>query len=90
MTWNLYIEEDWNGDQGGFKMEIIELETGQVRNFTIYTSDATSKVVYLLHPYYTYTCRIAAYNMQGTGPYAQASIKLPQDGGYKHMTTILK
>ena len=80
VTWNAYQIEDWNGDRGGFKINIIDIESGKVRNFTIPNSDATNTVVYSLHPYYTYNCRIAAYNARGTGPYAQGYIQLPEDG----------
>ena len=80
ITWNAYEDEEWNGNHGGFKIEITEMESGEVMNITIHSSSASSKTVHSLHPYYTYECRIAAFNVQGTGPYAEAILQLPQDG----------
>lgn len=84
ISWNVLKDEEWNGEKVGFKIEITEMESGQVRNLTIRNSAITSTVVSSLHPYYTYNCSIAAYNTEGTGPYARASLKLPPDSGSMH------
>ena len=66
-------------DRIGFKISITEMESGQVRNLTR-ESAVTSSVISMLHPYYNYHCNVAAYNTQGTGPFAYASLRFLEDG----------
>ena len=82
ITWNTYREEDWSGDQGGFKIEITEQESGQVLNYTVLGSSSTSKALHSLHPHYHYQCRLAAYNSAGIGPYATNVTQMPQKGQF--------
>ena len=86
IRWTALQDEQWNGNRVGFRIEITELESGRVRHLTIHNSAATSTIVSSLHPYYTYRCRIAAYNIIGTGPYASMSITMPQDGKQRCFT----
>ena len=80
ISWNTLQDREWNGESIGFQIYITELESGQVRNLTIRDIAVTSSVVSMFHPLYNYHCSVAAYNTQGTGPFAYASLRLPQDG----------
>ncbi len=80
IRWSVLADEEWNGNSIGFKIEIIEAESGSTRLRTVGNRAATSTTISSLKPYYTYHCRLAAFNSVGTGPYVNNSITLPQDG----------
>ena len=81
LQWALLSAEEWNGDQRGFTISIVELESSQMMSVVVRTSASTSYTVSSLHPFYNYQCSIAAYNSAGTGPYSDTvSVMLPPDG----------
>ena len=81
LRWTSPPEAEWNGERGGFRILLVETETNTQRRITLPNSGATSYRIANLHPFYSYTCRIAAYNSAGTGPYsATVSAMLPPDG----------
>jgi len=78
LSWTDLAEAEWNGDTVGFRIEVLEVESGILRNFTV-TNMATARVVDLLHPCYTYHCKVTAYNSVGTGPATNTSLTMPED-----------
>lgn len=81
INWVSLPSSDWNGDRQGFRITILESESGQTTNLLLRNSAATSFRVLSLHPFYTYHCRVAAFNSAGTGPYSDnVTLTLPQDG----------
>ena len=64
---------------------ITEVETGAVMTLV---TEATSLTVPSLHPYYTYSCTVAA-ETTGLGPYSYpVEIQLPESGTYTPAVAI--
>ena len=63
------------------------VETG--RDFTVY-SNTTQVTLEHLHPFYTYTCRIAAETV-GRGPFSEyITIQLPEAGLPKFVAACVR
>jgi len=79
ISWTAPFASDRNGIIREYRINITEVITGRV----IYlTSSSTSVVAVGLHPYYNYTCVIAAVTV-AAGPFSQTvQITTPEDGRY--------
>jgi hypothetical protein len=80
ITWSPPLREDQNGNILHYGINITDLQSGEVTQFT--TSDSvTSIVIQHLHPHYYYNYTITAFTSVGNGPYSPSnSIQMPQDG----------
>ena len=77
LSWQPPAPENQNGIIVHYIINITEMETGRLLSFTVNT---TTLSVPTLHPFYTYTCVVAAVTV-GIGPYsATVEVKLPEDG----------
>lgn len=75
--WDAIALENQNGILRHYLVSVLELETGET---DVYTAGATQLNISGLHPYYTYTCMVAAVTIR-IGPFSQSvSIITPQDG----------
>ena len=54
-----------------------ELDTGRVLNMA---SSITLASRQDLHPFYNYSCSVAAYTIVGTGPSVETTVQTPEDG----------
>ena len=71
---------DRNGVIQGYTVVIEEAETGN-RLLHNTGGSITAYQASMLHPYYTYSCKVAAYNSAGTGPFTEEdSLRTSQDG----------
>jgi receptor-type tyrosine-protein phosphatase Q len=79
ITWSPPLREDQNGNILHYGINITDLQSGEVTQFT--TSDSvTSIVIQHLHPHYYYNYTITAFTSVGNGPYSPSnSIQMPQD-----------
>ena len=78
LTWSPPPPEDRNGIIRKYLINISAVESGE--HFYQLTSNTTAVVVDGLHPYYTYSCIVAALTV-GTGPFTEVStVQLPEDG----------
>ena len=80
ISWNEYSREHWNGEQGGFRIEVLEVYSGLVRSVHLVGGYSTYVEVFSLHPNFTYIFKIAAYNSRGMGNFSEISIQLSEDG----------
>ena len=78
LSWATLRAEEWNGNRGGFILDIVELKSN--RSIITRNISTTSSVISSLHPSYSYLCKIAAYNSAGTGPFSSIMWTLPEDG----------
>ena len=77
LMWDAIALENQNGILRHYLVSVLELETGET---DVYTAGATQLNISGLHPYYTYTCMVAAVTIR-IGPFSQSvSIITPQDG----------
>ena len=84
LSWQPPAPENQNGIILHYIVNITEMETGIVFSYTAVNS--TILTVPALHPFYNYTCIVAAVTV-GVGPYsAPAVIQMPEDG--KHAILI--
>ena len=75
--WDAIALENQNGILRHYLVSVLELDTGET---DVYTAGATQLNISGLHPYYTYTCMVAAVTIR-IGPFSQSvSIITPQDG----------
>ena len=78
LSWQPPAPENQNGIIVHYIINITEMETGRLLSFT--AVNTTTLSVPTLHPFYTYTCIVAAVTV-GLGPYsATVEVKLPEDG----------
>lgn len=66
LRWDPPPPEHHNGDIREYRVNVTELETGQVLSFT---TPVTELVVSGLHPYYLYECAVSAVTVD-VGPYS--------------------
>lgn len=77
ITWEPPSVEVRNGIVQRYTVEIREVETGMV---TTLSTEATALNLTSLHPYYTYSCTIAA-ETSAVGPYSYpVQVQLPESG----------
>ena len=77
IDWDPPSYEEQNGVIQYYVIRITELETGNVYQYTRYTTHIT---LFTLHPAYTYLFQVAAYTV-GLGPYSEYfNITLAEDG----------
>ena len=83
MSWDPPQANQRNGIIQRYAVSITTL-TGQqaVRSFQTTT---TSYVVDSLHPYYDYSCAVAAETSAGRGTYVTRNVRLPEDGKNLHL-----
>ena len=80
LMWDTIAVENRNGIIRHYLVSVTEVETGEV---DVYTAVATQLNISMLHPYYTYTCVVAAVtNIVGPFSY-NISIITPQGSKYK-------
>ena len=78
LSWQPPAPENQNGIIVHYKVNITEMETGRLLSFT--AVNTTTLSVSTLHPFYTYTCIVAAVTV-GIGPYSTTvEVELPEDG----------
>ena len=79
LRWDTIAVENRNGILRHYLISVLEVETGEV---DVYTAVATQLNISRLHPYYTYTCVVAAVT-NSVGPFSHnVSIITPQGGNY--------
>ena len=77
LSWQRPALDSQNGIIIHYSVNITEMETGRLLS---YTAVNTSFRVSPLHPFYTYTCIVAAVTV-GLGPYsAPVVVQTPEDG----------
>ena len=82
LSWQPPAPENQNGIIVHYVVNITEMETGRLLSFT--AVNTTTLSVSTLHPFYTYTCIVAAVTI-GIGPYsATVEVELPEDGKQVH------
>ena len=75
--WDTIAPESHNGIVRHYLVSVLEVETSEMNN---YTAVSTQLNISSLHPYYTYTCNVAAVTNK-VGPFSQViSIVTPQEG----------
>lgn len=85
LTWNPPLFEKRNGRVRYYHLQILEMETGKIRELTANTTNIN---IFDLHPYYTYQCSIAAFTVN-LGPYSDViTIQLPEEGLFLYMYAL--
>jgi len=75
--WDTIAPENRNGILRHYLVSVLEVETNEM---STYTAVSTQVNISSLHPYYTYTCNVAAVTNR-VGPFSQSiSIVTPQEG----------
>ena len=83
LGWNPPLPDDHNGIITEYRISVTGTETEETTQFV---TVETALTVQSLHPYYTYTCAVAAFTIL-EGPYSSAiSVTMPQDG--KRLTSM--
>ena len=86
LMWDTIPIDNHNGIIRHYIISVLEVETGEVDE---YTAVATQFNISGLHPYYTYTCMVAAVT-NSVGPFSHnVSIITSQGGRYKICITKL-
>jgi len=78
LSWEAPNPEDRNGIIRQYTVNITELDTGMLTQLV--TNDTTI-TAFPQHPYYTYSCVVAAETSVGLGPYTSPrAVQMPEDG----------
>lgn len=83
LSWTPPPEENRGGTIQGYRVDILEVETGTRQQYTTGQSVKRYQAT-MLHPYYNYQCKVAAYNSAGTGPYTSVVSRTTLEDG-KHL-----
>ena len=75
--WQPPLAQELNGLLQSYNVIVEEIPTGREWN---YISNGTDLLVTSLHPYYNYSCRVAA-NTIGIGPYSSSVITATYEAG---------
>lgn len=75
LFWNPPAASEQNGIVRGYVLNTTEVESGQVRSFTVMN---TSILLSELHPHYHYVCTVAAFTVS-VGPSAMTTIRTQED-----------
>ena len=78
LSWNPLPAEHQNGEVLGYSITITAVETWTSSQ---YNSTSKSLTISELHPYYTYRCRVAAFNSAGVGPFTTVVEKTTDQDG---------
>ena len=85
LNWQAPPFAETNGVILNYAVAVLEVETG--RSFTV-NSNTTQVTLEDLHPFYTYTCSIAAETV-GIGPFSEhITIQLPEAGDAPILSTF--
>ena len=85
LNWQAPPFAETNGVILNYAVAVLEVETG--RSFTV-NSNTTQVTLEDLHPFYTYTCSIAAETV-GIGPFSEhITIQLPEAGEAPILSTF--
>lgn len=77
LSWNAPPQEHWNGIIREYKIPVTEQNTG--REF-LRSSNTPEIALELLHPYYNYTCTVAAMTIR-LGPFSTSlTVTTSEDG----------
>ena len=87
ITWEPVAMEHTNGIITRYSVRLTELETGTILQFLV---NDTMITVSDLHPFYTYSCSVAAETI-GLGPFtAEQSVELPEDGKLYYLPLFIQ
>ena len=81
VSWSAPVASDHNGNIRRYTINITEENTGSQLQFT---SNTNSFRVESRHPYYNYTCRVAAVTV-ATGPYSEPTVVTTLEDGTMHV-----
>ena len=80
LSWEAPNPEDRNGIIKQYTVNVTELDTGTLTQLV--TNDTTI-TAFSQHPYYTYSCVVAAETSVGLGPFTSSrAVQMPEDGKY--------
>ena len=86
ISWEPPRAEEQNGVITSYRITVFETETGAILTFTTAAID-NLLMVNSLHPFYNYTCSVAAFTI-GLGPAASVSVQTHPEG--KSLTSVRK
>ena len=79
LTWDPPTPDKLNGVIQGYRINITELETGEMSQYTA-GADATNATIGPLHPHYGYNFSIVAFTIVGNGPITFVVIRTAEAG----------
>ena len=79
LTWDPPPPDQLNGIIQGYRINIIELETGEMSQYTA-SADNTNANIGPLHPHYGYNFSIVAFTIVGNGPVTYIVIQTAEAG----------
>lgn len=83
LTWTPPPQENSGGTIQGYRIDILEVETGTRLMYTTGQSVMRYQAT-MLRPYHNYQCKVAAYNSAGNGPYTSVVPRTTLEDG-KHL-----
>ena len=87
VTWAPPAVADRNGVITAYLVQLVEVPTGELLNFT-QTMDRLEIVITALHPHYDYECSVAASTSVGDGPYSQPITETTLQDGRPLMSVL--
>ena len=87
LMWDTVAPENRNGIIRHYLVSVLEVETSEM---STYTTVSTQLNISSLHPYYTYTCGVAAVTIT-VGPFSQSvSVITPQEGCGDYLKVVVQ
>ena len=79
LSWDPPPPDEINGVIQGYRINITELDTGDMLQHTA-EGEGTNTTIGSLHPHYTYNFTIAAFTLIGNGPTTYVVIRTAEAG----------
>ena len=77
LTWDPPPSDQINGVIQGYRISVIELDTGDMSQYTVGDTETT---IGPLHPHYTYNFSIVAFTSVGEGPTTYVVVRMDEAG----------
>ena len=88
LEWDPPPPDQINGVLQGYRINISEIETGDVLQHVVNRAEA---IIGSLHPYYTYYFTVIAFTEVGGGPTTHVTVRTDEDGQiYLYIILVIK
>ena len=85
LSWDPPPSDQINGAILGYRINITELDTGDMSQ---YTAEDTETTIGLLHPHYSYNFSIVAFTLVGNGPTTYVIVRTTEAGNLPVMSPL--
>lgn len=87
LTWDPPPSDQLHGELRGYRIDVVERETGTTLNFSS-NPEFTIATIGPLHPYYIYKCKISAVTVGEGPPSTVITVRTAEDGMFLNCSIV--